>query len=64
MSIVDNFLRELPKMVEPKLPKGKYSVWVGGTEVAENQIEEVAKAIKESWIERGYDNVEIQRGRL
>lgn len=63
-SPVDDFLNELPKMVEPKLPKGKYSVWVGGCEIAENQIEEVAKAIKDSWIERGYDDVEIQRGRL
>ena len=62
--MVDDFLRELPKMVEPKLPKGKYTVWVDGTEVAVNITEEVAKAIKESWMERGYDNVDVQRGRL
>jgi len=63
-SPVDDFLNELPKMVEPQLPKGKYSVWVGGCEIAENQIKEVAETIKASWIERGYDDVEIKGGRL
>ena len=64
MSILNDFLNELPKMVEPQLPKGNYSVWVGGCEVAENLSEEVAEAVKESWVERGYDDVEVQRGRL
>jgi hypothetical protein len=63
-SQVDDFLKELPKMVEPELPKGKYSVWVGGCEIAENVTEEVAEAIKDSWIEKGYDDVEIQTPRL
>jgi len=63
-SPIDDFLNELPKMVEPKLPKGKYTVWVDGTEVAINVTEEVADSIKESWIERGYANVDVQRGRL
>lgn len=60
MSIVDDFLNELPKMVEPQLPKGKCSVWVGGCEVAENLTKEIAKIVKGSWIEKGYDDVQIQ----
>ena len=65
-SPIDDFLNELPKMVEPQLPKGKYSVCVGGYEVAENVTEEVAKSIKESWMYRGYDleDIEIKGGRL
>ena len=60
-SPVDDFLNELPKMVEPQLPKGKYSVWVGGCEIAENLTEDIAKIIKGSWVEKGYDDVAIQK---
>ena len=61
MSIVDDFLNELPKMVEPQLPKGKYSVWVGDCEIAENLTKETAKIVRGSWVEKGYDDVEIQK---
>tara|TARA_B100000287_G_C20492432_1_gene725680 strand:- start:27 stop:230 length:204 start_codon:yes stop_codon:yes gene_type:complete len=59
-SPIDDFLNELPKMVEFNLPKGKCSVWVDGCEVAENLTKETAKIIKGSWIEKGYDDVQIQ----
>jgi hypothetical protein len=56
---IDRVTRELYKEEKEVLPLGNYSVWVGGCEEHSYVTYAQALALKNEYLEDGYDDVEI-----
>ena len=56
---IDRVTREIYKERKDTLPLGNYSVWVGGCEEHSYLTYQQALALKNEYLEDGYDDVEI-----
>ena len=56
---IDRVTREIYKELKDTLPLGNYSVWVGGCEEHSYLTYQQALALKNEYLEDGYDDVEI-----
>jgi len=56
---IDRITRELYSQEKEVLPLGNYSVWVGGCEEHTYLTYAQALALKNEYLEDGYDDVEI-----
>ena len=56
---IERVTREIYKDNKDTLPLGNYSVWVGGCEEHTHLTYQHAVALKNEYLEDGYDDVEI-----
>jgi hypothetical protein len=56
---IDRITREIYKDHKDTLPLGNYSVWVGGIEMGGYLTYQDAVALRNEYLEDGYDDVEI-----